>query len=148
MEDDSDMIHYVANLSIINFSVRVTTLYVLLCLLILILTLLEVTFFRTFLISQLDRVSYRGLMGGATVVHATKVHYCRSRFFSICTEWGPLSVEINRPPSRTLGALWHHCNPESRWGNDKNMDKWLQPTASWLVNQYRNQAIHKPPCQV
>lgn len=86
MEDDSDMIHYVANLSIINFSVRVTTLYVLLCLLILILTLLEVTFFRTFLISQLDRVSYRGLMGGATVVHAPKVHYCRSRFFSICTE--------------------------------------------------------------
>lgn len=57
-------------------------------------------------------------------------------------------LKLCRPPSRTLGALQHHCNPESRCGDDTNMHIWLQPTTSWLVNQYRNKVMNKLPCKL
>lgn len=50
----------------------------------------EVTFSISVLIGQFDHVSYRGLMGSATIVQALYAHYCRSHFF----RWGTLSVEI------------------------------------------------------
>lgn len=64
------------------------------------------------------------------------------------TEWETLSVERISRPCRTLGALQHHCNPEGRWGNDKNTSRWLHPTTSWLGNHYRSKVINKPPCQL